>query len=177
MLKDSIKFTGDVNIVKTKGNGIVEVYDYKNLVVNTGKEWIAHALANIGIVQSANAVYKVNKLNTMKISNSNISSLAPIDMIKLQGSPVYSAGLNAVEGSVVAGTPIPNYSTDKIATVTFIAKFTGVTMEVKEAGIFASSNDVGVGTANDIMLCRTTFNVINIEPEDSISITWIITIA
>lgn len=145
MIKDTLKVTGDVAIVvKDKDGNVKDSREIKNLVVTTGKEYIAERMVGTPTAMSHMAVGANNS------AAANSDTTLPGEL-----------GRVALTSSTVAGT-----------VVTYVASFpagTG-TGAVTEAGIF---NDV---TAGD-MLCRTVFAVVNKGNDDTMSITWQITVS
>jgi hypothetical protein len=144
MVNDSLKVTGQVTIVVTDKTGAVkDTRNIKNLVVTTGKEFIAAALASTQTYMTHMAI--------------GSDSTNPVVGNTTLGAEL---GRTALTSTTVNG-----------ATVTYNASFTaGVgTGAVTEAGIF---NDSTTGT----LLCRTTFAVVNKGADDSVSITWQVTV-
>ena len=144
MVNDTLKVTGNLQVVlKDKDGNVKDSRDIKNLVVTTGKEFIAAAIASTQTYMSHMAI--------------GSSSTAPAIGDTTLGTEL---GRSALTATTVSG-----------AVVTFTASFgAGVgTGAVTEAGIF---ND---GTAGDL-LCRTVFAVVNKGADDSISITWQVTV-
>jgi hypothetical protein len=144
MVNDTLKVTGNLQVVlKDKDGNVKDSRDIKNLVVTTGKEFIAAAIASTQTYMSHMAI--------------GSSSTAPAVGDTTLGTEL---GRSALTSTTVSG-----------AVVTFNASFgAGVgTGAVTEAGIF---ND---GTAG-ALLCRTVFAVVNKGADDSISITWQVTV-
>lgn len=147
MLKDSFNMTGELDIVVTGSDGQVkEQKTVPNLVVTVGKYFVASRMTG-----SASAV-----MSHMAIGSSNTSA---------------AAGDTALGGELgrVALTTAGGVATNGV--VEYVASFpagTG-TGGVQEAGIF---NATPAGT----MLCRTTFPIVNKGADDSITITWRVTV-
>lgn len=144
--QDNLKATGDLIIIKTLDTGETETYSYKNLVVTAGKEHIVSRMT------SNTAVV----MSHMAVGSGNTA--AAISDTALE-SELARASLD-----VTGGTPSGN-------TVTYAATFaagTG-TGAIEEAGVL---NDASAGT----MLCRTVFPVVNKGANDSISISWVVTL-
>lgn len=146
MLRDNFKTLGKLDIVLTDPSGIVkESKHVPNLVVQTGKNYIAHRMTGSG-----NAV-----MSHMAIgSGSATASLADI-------------ALDTEEARVIFSSSATNANV-----ITYIATFpAGVpsepvpTVPIREAGIF---NSISAGE----MLCRTTFDVVNKGIQDTLTITW-----
>ena len=145
MLNDQLKVTGDVvvEIIGVDGQ-IKDRREIKNLVVATGKTFIAGRMVGTPTVMSHMAVGS--------------------------GSTAAATGDTALGSSL--GRVALSSATSSGAVVTYVATFpagTG-TGAVAEAGVF---NDVSAGT----MLCRTVFAVVNKGADDSMSITWAITVS
>lgn len=145
MLQDELKVVGNVAVVvKNKDGQVVDERNIKNLVVTSGKNYIAGAMKQAPTFMSHMAVG----------SGTTAAAVG-------QSALVAELGRVALTSTTVSGNK-----------VTYVATFpagTG-TGAVTEAGIFNS------GTAGT-MLCRTVFPVVNKGADDSISITWEVTIA
>ena len=150
MLKDNIKAMGTLELVLTDANGNVKQQSEKNLVVFTGLAYIADRVINADTpVMSHMAI------------GANAVAAAGADVAL--GSELGRVGL-------VSTTQVTTNSTDDA--VQYVATFSaGVgTGAVTEAGIF--NNDTA-----GIMLSRTVFPVINKGEDDTLTITWKITVA
>ena len=147
MVNDQIKLKGELDIVVTGSDGKVKKsIRVPNVVVTTGKNFIASRMTG-----TASPV-----MSHMAIG---------------QGAATADAANTALgsEAGRVALTTAGGVATG--AVVQFVASFpagTG-TGAITEAGIF---NNASGGT----MLCRTTFNVVNKGADDSIAITWNVTV-
>lgn len=150
MLNDKLTVTGNVfvKVFDAQGN-VKDSREIKNLVVNAGKTFIASSI--------------------LKTTNS------PAAMTHMG---LGTGTTTAVVGDTTLETPISGSrvtftsSGSTAAVVTYVASFpagTG-TGAVAEAGIF---NDPTAGT----MLCRTVFGVVTKGANDSMSITWQITVS
>lgn len=144
MVNDTLKVTGNVSIVlKDAAGSVKDTREIKNLVVTTGKEFIAAAMASTQTYMSHMAIGSDS--TTPAVGNTALGT---------------ELGRSALTATTVSG-----------AVVTYTASFpagTG-TGAVTEAGIFNDS------TAGDL-LCRTVFAVVNKGADDSISITWQVTV-
>jgi hypothetical protein len=145
MVNDNIKPTGTLDVVLKKADGTVkEKHRFKNIVVTTGKEFIARRM-----IDDAEPF-----MSEMAIGDSNA---------------------NLEVGNTTLGNELARVTLDSSTVtsnvVTYIAEFdAGVgTGGIVEAGIFNGESD-------DIMLCRTTFPIINKEADDILSINWNVTI-
>lgn len=146
---EKLKATGKVNFkLFDKEGNLKEEKNINNLVVTSGLEFIAARMAESG---------RPTQMTHMAIGEgTGTPSLSDVGL----GDEAGRASL-----SVAGGTPSGT-------TITYAATFAaGVgTGAITEAGIF---ND---GTSGD-MLCRTTFLVINKGVDDSLAVTWEVTIS
>lgn len=151
MLNDTIKITGNVNIVLRGPDGQVkDQRDIKNLVVTTGKEFIAASM----------------------IKTTSNTPAAMTHMELGTGTTAAAVGNTALETVIAASRVTLTSATNANAVTTYVANFpagTG-TGAVTEAGIFNNSSG---GT----MLCRSVFSVVNKGADDTMSITWAITVS
>jgi len=141
--------TGELQILVKDAEGNVKTeMTVPNLVVNTGLNFISARMKETG---------RPNEMSHMEVGTSTTVAAA--------GDTTLAA---AVSGSRVA----LDSTTVSTNTVQYVASFpagTG-TGALTEAGIFNASSS---GT----MLCRTVFSVINKAADDSMTITWTITIS
>lgn len=145
MIKDTLKVTGDVAIIVTDKDGNVkDSREIKNLVVTTGKSYIADRMANNTTAMSHMAV----GAGTTAAAN---------------GDTVLGGELGRI---ALAST---NVADNVISYVATFPAGTG-TGAVSEAGIFNAAT-------NGTLLCRTVFAVVNKGNDDTMSITWQITIS
>lgn len=145
MLVSNFKTEGNLYIVLTDENGNVKQEEYvKNLVVSTGKNYIAQRIAN-----NTTAV-----MNYMSVGTSSNSPAVANTTL----------GAEIAASRVTIGAANTTVSSN---TTTYVATFppaTG-TGAIVEAGIF---NDPSAG----LMLARTTFPVINKGSLDTLVISW-----
>ena len=145
MIQETVKATGALQIKLYGPDGTLkQEQNVKNLVVTTGKGYIASRMVNTPTAMSHMAIG--------------------------------SGTVDPAVGDTVLGTELGRValtsSTAVAAVVTYIASFgagTG-TGAITEAGIF---NAASGGT----MLCRTEFAVVNKGVDDSLSITWTVTVS
>ena len=145
MIRDDIKATGSVCIqLFDKGGAPKESKTIKNLVVTTGKEFIAERMVGTPTAMSHMAIGANN--TTAANGDTTLGS---------------ELGRAALDSSSSSG-----------AVVTYVATFgPGVgTGGVVEAGILNASSG---GT----LLCRTVFAVVNKGADDTMAITWTITVS
>jgi hypothetical protein len=143
---DALSVKGDVILIKTDELGNSKKYEYKNLVVSTGKTFIASRMA------SATA----NVMSHMAIGNGAVAATV--------SDTTLGTELGRVTLAVSGGSPSSN-------TINYSANIGAgtATGAITEAGVF---NDSTSGT----MLCRTVFPVVNKLAGDSIAISWTISI-
>lgn len=147
MILDNLQFTGKLNIVKTSETGDKEFISVDNLIVSAGKTFICSRIAS----------NSPNVMTHMAVGTGNTTAVL--------GDTTLQSELARVALTVSGGTPSSN-------TITYTGEFpagTG-TGSLTEAGIFNASSG---GT----MIARTSFPVINKQASDTISITWVISLA
>lgn len=144
MFDNNITVKGDLLVEKFTDGVLVESIKLTNLVVQTGKEFIASRM--LGTTQAV--------MSHMAVGTDGISPVST------------DTALNAELTRVALTSATSNSNVN-----TYIATFpAGVaTGALTEAGIL---NDSTAG----VLLCRTTFAVVNKGANDSITITWNITI-
>jgi hypothetical protein len=148
MLWDNIKITGNVKIDVIGADGAIkESREIKNLVVTTGKEYIASRMKDA----------TATAMGYMELGTG--TTAAAVGDTALQ--TVISGSRTALTSTTV--------TTNAVAYVANFPAGTG-TGAVTEAGIF---NAASAGT----MLCRTVFAVVNKGAADAMSITWTITVS
>lgn len=145
---ENLKATGKVHIQRfDKSGSLVEERLVKNLVVTTGKNYIAEKM-----VATTNTPISMTHMGI----GTDTATPEPAN-----------TQLGAQTGRVsLSGSSVSNNS------ITYTATFpsgTG-TGAITEAGVFNAS---AAGT----MLCRTTFPVVNKASGDTIAITWVVTIS
>lgn len=150
MIQDSIKAKGQLSIVVTGADGQVkENYVVPNLVVTVGKNFIASRMKDTG---------SPTQMTHMAIGSG--STAADV------GDSTLGTQLGTRASLATAGGTVSNN------VVTYQATFVpgNGTGAVTEAGIFNASTG---GT----MLCRTVFAVVNKGADDTMTITWTVTIS
>jgi hypothetical protein len=150
MITDEIKATGALHVVLRGPDGkIKDERNIKNLVVTTGKNFIAASMI------------KTTSDTPAAMTHMGIGS----------GTTAAAVGDTALESALGSRVSLSS-ATNADAVTTYVATFaagTG-TGAVTEAGIFNASTS---GT----MLCRSVFSVVNKGADDSMSITWAITVS
>jgi hypothetical protein len=174
---ENLKLRGSVDIKVYGPNGELKDDRYiPNLVVQSGKNYIATRM--IGTATSTTAVYTTETVTScmthMAIGTSTTTAAVSDGAL---GTEVTVAGdIAAYTRAAVAST------TQTTGVVTYVAVFgvnnpqrtnTSNTTAITEAGIFNSSTAALGGT----MLCRTTFNAVNKGNDDTLQITWTITVS
>ena len=129
---DTLKLKGELQVVINKADGSVETHDFKNLVVNTGLNFI--------------------------VSRMKDATATAMTHMELGTGTTAAACADTTLGAAISGSRTALTSTTVSSnTITYVASFaagTG-TGAVTEAGIFNASS---AGT----LLCRTVFPVVKI---------------
>lgn len=150
MINENLKLAGQLNIVlKDKSGAVKEHREVKNLVVNAGLAYITSRMVGTS----------KNVMSHMALGEGTTAAGAgQTDLITLLGSR------EALDSTTIAG--------DNNEKVVYVATFEAgdATGAVTEAGIFNAS------TGGD-MLCRTVFDVVNKQADDTMSVTWTITLS
>lgn len=150
MVNDKLKLTGKLNLVlKDKDGNVKDKREVKNLVVNTGLAFIASRMAGTS----------KNVMSHMALgSGTTAASATQTDMISILGSR------EALDSTTISGT-----NNEKVV---YVSSFEAgdATGAVTEAGIFNASS-------GSDMLCRTVFSVVNKAADDTVSVTWTITLS
>lgn len=149
MIKDLIEMRGDVTVnLFDKDGNVKDTRQIKNMVVTAGKEFIAASM----LKTTTNSPVAMTH---MALGSDNTAAA------------IGNTGLGAELGRASLAS-----ATVSGAVVTYTATFapTVGTGAVVEAGIFNASSS---GT----MLCRTVFSVVNKGADDTMSITWQITVS
>lgn len=150
MINENLKLSGQVNLVLRDASGAVkEEKEIKNLVVNTGLAYIASRM-----VGTDKGVMSHMALG----SSTTAASAEQTDILSILGTR------EAIDSTAIVG--------DNAEKVQFVAAFEAgdATGAITEAGIFNAAE-------GGDMLCRTTFPVVNKAADDTMSVTWTITLA
>ena len=148
MIIDDLEITGALQI--SLNNEIVHQCD--NLVVTAGKNWVA------GRFKNTLGGYTIpGEMTHMAIGSADTAAAA--------GNTALATELNRIALTTAGGTVSTN-------TVQYDASWTSSSpaYAIKEAGIF---NAASGGT----MLARTVFAIINKGTDDTVSISWTITVS
>jgi len=150
MINENLKLSGQLSIVlKDKAGNIKDTREVKNLVVNKGLEYIASRMKD-----ASKGVMSHMGLG----SGTTAAAASQTDLVTLLGAR------EALDSTTIAGS-----NNEKIV---YVSAFEAgdATGAVTEAGIFNAS------TSGD-MLCRTVFSVVNKAADDTMSVTWTITLS
>jgi hypothetical protein len=152
MINENLKLSGQLNIVlKDKNGKVKEERVEKNLVVNKGLAFIISRMKGTD----------KGVMSHMALGSSSTAEAAgQSDLVSILGAR-----------EVLDSTTITGTNSEKIV---FVSSFEAgdATGAVKEAGIFNS----GTAAAGD-MLSRTTFAVVNKAADDTMAVTWTITLS
>jgi hypothetical protein len=150
MLHESIALAGELHVVLTSSDGTIkENRLIRNLVVNAGLAYITSRM-----IGTASPVMTHMGLG----SGSTAAAPNQTDLVSLLGSR------EALDSATQSGS-----NNEKVV---YVASFEpgDATGAIVEAGIFNASS---AGT----MLCRTVFAVVNKAVDDTLTLTWTITLA
>jgi hypothetical protein len=160
LIQETVKATGALNVTLTGPDGVVkESVFIPNLVVTVGKNFIAARLKTTGIPTEP---------TYMGVGNKSLAQGGGADP---------AAGDTQLGGELARVTLTTSGGTVSSNVVTYNATFnpTVGTGAIVEAGIFAGTASA---TANSgTLLCRTTFAVVNKGNDDTLAITWTVTIS
>jgi hypothetical protein len=150
MINETLQMVGRVDMVLRGPDGrIKEARTIKNLVVNSGLAFVISRMAGV-----SKAV-----MSHMALGSSTTAAAAgQTDLLSILGAR------EALDSTTVSGT-----NNEKIV---YVSSFEAgdATGAVTEAGIFNAL------TGGD-MLCRTVFPVVNKQADDTLSITWTLTLS
>lgn len=150
MINENLKLSGQLNIVlKDKAGNVKDSREVKNLVVNAGLAYIASRMTG-----TAKSVMSHMALG----SGTTAAAASQTDLVSILGSR------ESLDSTTISGT-----NNEKVV---YEAGFEAgdATGAVTEAGIFNAA------TGGD-MLCRTTFSVVNKAADDTMTVTWTITLS
>lgn len=150
MINENLKLSGQLNIVlKDKAGNVKEEREVKNLVVNSGLAYIASRMKDT----------TKGAMSHMALgSGTTAAAASQTDLVSILGSR------EALDSTTISGS-----NNEKIV---YVSAFEAgdATGAVTEAGIFNASS-------SGDMLCRTVFNVVNKAADDTMSVTWTITLS
>jgi len=174
--KDNQKVRGSVDIKLFSPTGeLKETRFIPNLVVQHGKNYIATRMLGTTTQTALSTTSTLTSCMTHMAIGTGTTTAAVGDIILQQEVPLGN--------DIVSSARAPlNSTTQTTGVVTYIATFgtnnpqrtiTSNTTAITEAAIFNSSQSAIGGT----MLCRTTFNPVNKGNDDTLQITWTITVS
>ena len=177
--KENQKMRGSAEVKLIGPDGeIKETRFIPNLVVQNGKNYIATRILGTASGTWAASNYVTSSL-TSAMTHMAIGSSTTAAVV----TDVSLGGEIAVAGDISAYARMYMSSASQTTgVVTYITTFgvnnpnrtiTSNTTAITEAGIFNSSTSALGGT----MLCRTTFNPVNKGNDDTLQITWTITVS
>jgi len=150
MINENLKMTGQVDMVlRDKDGNVKDAREIKNLVVNSGLAFVISRMAGVS----------KNVMSHMALgSSTTAAAAAQTDLLSMLGSR------EPIDSTTITGT-----NNEKIV---YVSSFEAgdATGAVTEAGIFNAA------TGGD-MLCRTTFPVVNKQSDDTLAITWTLTLS
>jgi len=148
MIIDNLEITGALQI--SLNNEIVHQCD--NLVVTAGKNWVANRFKDDG-----GGFTQLGEMTHMAVGSGSTAAAV--------GNTALGTELNRIALTTAGGT-VSN------ATVQYDATWSDAigALAIEEAGIFSASTG---GT----MLARTVFAIINKGTDDTVSISWTITVS
>lgn len=150
MINENLKLSGQLNIVlKDKTGKVKETREEKNLVVNTGLAYIVSRMTGTS----------KNVMSHMALGSGTTAAAAgQTDLVSILGSR------EALDSTTITGT-----NNEKVQ---YVCGFEAgdATGAVTEAGLFNASS-------SGDMLCRTVFSVVNKAADDTMTVTWTITLS
>lgn len=159
---DNLLATGKLEIVLVDANGRVKDHrNVKNTVTISGKKYIASRMKD-----TVGGFTIAPQMSHMAIGTGTAGTDDNI-----QTEPTATGHRVAL---TTAGGTVTNNSV--LYTATFAAGVISGNVAVTEAGIFNYGTYSATPTANQFMLCRTTFAVVNKLQADTLTINWTVTI-
>lgn len=179
--KENAKLRGSVDLKLIGPNGEIKESRYiPNLVVQAGKSFIATRMlgsnntSNVANVSAVASTVSITSCMTHMAVGTSTTTASVTDPTLL-GEVNTSAAVTSVFRPNIQS----QYTTTGV--VTYVATFTANnpqqastanTTAITEAGIFNNA-----AYTSGTMLCRTTFNVVNKGNDDTLQITWTITVS
>tara|TARA_Y100000114_G_scaffold147498_1_gene159356 strand:- start:258 stop:704 length:447 start_codon:yes stop_codon:yes gene_type:complete len=146
MISDNLSLQGRLDIVVNAPDGsIKEKHSVKNVVVTTGKNYVASRMAGTS----------ASVMSHMSIGTGTTAAAASDTTL-------------ATESARVALTSTTVNNNDVVYVATFPSNTPSSAAAITEAGIFNASS-------GGSMLCRTVFSPVNKATADSLTITWTVT--
>ena len=150
MINENLKLSGQLNIVlKDKTGKVKETREEKNLVVNTGLAYIVSRMKDT----------TKGAMSHMALGSGTTAAAAgQTDLVSILGSR------ETLDSTTITGT-----NNEKVQYVCGFEAGDG-TGAVTEAGLFNASS-------SGDMLCLTVFSVVNKAADDTMTVTWTITLS
>ena len=172
MINENLKLSGQLNIVlKDKDGNVKDTREVKNLVVNAGLGYIASRMKDAATTAMSHMALGSGTTAAAATDTDLVSILGSREALDstTQGTATCSDGQYTTKATCTGAGETWTDNTNKL---TYVASFEAgdATGAVTEAGIFNAS------TAGD-MLCRTVFSVVNKAADDTMSVTWTITLS
>ena len=149
MINDKLKLRGDVALVlKDKDGNVKDSREIHNLVVSTGLTFICSRMAGTS----------AGVMSHMALgSGTTAASAGQTDLVSILGSR------EALDSTSASSN-----------TITYVSSFEAGegTGAVTEAGVFNAAS-----SSSGTMLCRTVFPAVNKQADDTMSVTWTITLS
>lgn len=155
-----VELGGTVSIAQFRDGQLIDSRFYSNLVTTAGKTWIAQRMKDTSIPA---------QMTHMAVGGGTTPGALAITTPDAADTTLTTSGAYAERGRTALSTA---GGTGAGATITYNATFNTATAQncaLVEAGIFNASSS---GT----MLCKTAFQVVNKGANDTIAITWTVTI-
>ena len=177
--KSKIRGSVDVKLIGPDGR-VKDTRYIPNLVVQNGKNFIATRMLGTSNTANVSAVATTISLtsamshmgvgtSTTSVAVADTSLLAEV-LISGDITQYFRANISSATANTGIVTYVATFTTNNPSRT-----ITSNTTAITEAGIFNSASSTGtlVGT----MLCRTTFNAVNKGNDDTLQITWTITVS
>lgn len=158
--RNIVELGGTLAIAQYRDGELIDSRFISNLVTTAGKNWIAARMKDTGIP---------GQMTHMAVGGSTTPGALAITTPDVADTTLTTTGAYAERGRVALSTAGGTVSTN---VVTYNATFpttTAANCAIVEAGIFNASS---AGT----LLCKTAFQVVNKGANDTIAITWTVTI-
>lgn len=162
--KENLRLTGKLSIVVTDQTGNVkDSRIVNNLVVQDGLRWITESALKTTNSPSAMTHMAIGDGSTA--TTDTTSTLSGTNQLRKTFSVAPTANIGAAAGTANMQFTTQYISTDRLPNHVANNNISAIT----EAGIFNASSG---GT----LLCRTVFPVVNKQDNDTMTITWTITL-
>lgn len=181
-LNHIVEATGTLSIVHTRDGELIEDRFYSNIVTTIGKKWLAarmkDTVVSVHTIPGQMSHMAIGGNSTPGTAVSKTTPLAADTTLSNLTGPTIAelarVSLTTAGGAFPQGYSTTSPSTDSLPTtsiITYAATFgagTG-TGALVEAGIFNAAT-------NGTMLCKTSFDVVNKQANDTVAVSWTINI-